>query len=177
MDNRAAIAIATSVGERADASRLRYELWIGSSIQEENGLVGASSIPEIHAFDSAIALDVGLCGEVPGTKAENHPSKLGAGPIIVHQDSSTNYSHRMSMALVNAGKEAGIPTQQAVFQNYGSDGAALIRRGIETVLLTFPTRYTHSPNEMVTERDLVHCVDLILAFLEREPLPARWQGR
>jgi putative aminopeptidase FrvX len=177
MDNRAALAIATSVGERAELAKLKYELWIGSSVQEENGLLGASSIPEIHPFDVGIALDVGLCGEVPGTKNESHPSKLGHGPIIVHQDSSVHYSHRLAMAFVEAGKANDIPTQQAVFQNYGSDGAELIRRGIETLLLTFPTRYTHSPNEMVTERDLVHCVDLILAFLERDPLPARWQGR
>jgi endoglucanase len=177
MDNRAALAIATSVGERVDVAKLRYQLWIGSTVQEENGLLGASSIAEIHSFEAAINLDVGLCGEVPGTKAESHPAKLGAGPIVVHQDASVHYSHRMSMALIEAGKAAGIPTQQAVFQNYGSDGAELIRRGIETVLLAFPTRYTHSPNEMVTEKDLVRCVDLILAFLERDPLPPRWAGR
>lgn len=177
MDNRAALAIAMSVGERADTSKLRYQLWIGSTVQEENGLLGASSIAEIHPFDAAINLDVGLCGEVPGTKPESHPSKLGAGPIVVHQDASVHYSHRMSMALIEAGTAAGIPTQQAVFQNYGSDGAELIRRGIETVLLAFPTRYTHSPNEMVMGQDLVYCVDLILAFLEREPLPPRWVRR
>ena len=49
-----------------------------------------------------------------------------------------------------------------------------MRRGIETVLLTMPTRYTHSPNEMVTEPELIQCVDLILAYLERDPLPPRW---
>ncbi|RIK46081.1 MAG: aminopeptidase [Chloroflexi bacterium] len=174
MDNRAAIAIATSVAERADTSRLQHELWVGSSIQEENGLIGASSFPDIHPFDFGVALDVGLCGDVPGTSSGNHPAVLGGGPLIVHQDSSTHYSHRMTMRFVETAAAEGIPVQQAVFQNYGSDGAALIRRGVETVLLTFPTRYTHSPNEMVTETELVQCVDLILAYLYREPLPARW---
>jgi endoglucanase len=174
MDNRAALAIATSVAERAVPGRLRYELWVGSTVQEENGLLGASSIPEIASFDFAINLDVGLCGDVPGTTEENHPAKLGGGPLLCHQDASTHYSHRMTMALVETARSVDIPVQQAVFQNYGSDGAELIRRGIETVLLTFPTRYTHSPNEMVMEGELVQCVDLILAFLEREPLPPRW---
>ncbi len=174
LDNRAALAIATSVAERVDRSRLRYQFWIGSTIQEENGLLGASSIIESHPFDYAIALDVGLCGDVPGTTEVNHPSELRKGPIIVHQDSSVNYSQRMTMALVNTARDAGIAIQQAVYQNYGSDGAELIRRGVETVLLTMPTRYTHSPNEMVTEPELEACADLILAFLEREPLPARW---
>jgi tetrahedral aminopeptidase len=174
MDNRAALAIATSVAERADASKLKHELWVGSTVQEENGLLGASSIPDVHPFDFAINLDVGLCGDVPGTSPENHPAQLGGGPILVHQDSSVHYSHRMTMALADTAKTSNIPVQHAVFQNYGSDGAELIRRGVETVLLTMPTRYTHSPNEMVTERELVQCVDLILAYLERDPLPARW---
>jgi putative aminopeptidase FrvX len=174
MDNRAALAIATSVAERADVASLRHELWVGSTVQEENGVIGASSIADFHAFNFAIALDVGLCGDVPGTSPDNHPAKLGGGPLLVHQDASAHYSHRMTMALVDAATSARIPVQQAVFQNYGSDGSALIRRGIETALLTFPTRYTHSPNEMVTERELTQCVDLILAYAQRDPLPPRW---
>ena len=44
--------------------------------------------------------------------------------------------------------------QPAIFQNFASDGEAFIRRGVETALVAFPTRYTHSPFEMVDERDL-----------------------
>jgi tetrahedral aminopeptidase len=174
MDNRAVLSVITSLAERVDTSKLKYQLWIGSSVQEENGLIGASSIVETHPFRFGIALDVGLCGDVPGTTKANHPAQLRQGPIIVHQDSSVNYSRRMAMALVETASDAGIGIQQAVFQNYGSDGAELTRRGVESILLTVPTRYTHSPNEMVTEPDLVACVDLILAFLERDPLPPRW---
>jgi tetrahedral aminopeptidase len=60
-----------------------------------------------------------------------------------------------------------IPTQRAIFQNYGSDGAELLRRGVETALLTYPTRYTHSPIETVDEADLIHTVDLLVAFVLR----------
>lgn len=174
MDNRAALSICTAVLERADPAKLKHELWVGSTVQEENGLLGASSIPDIHPFEYAINLDVGLCGEVPGTSDGNHPAKLRGGPIIVHQDSSVHYSRRMTMAMAETAAAEGIPIQHAVFQNYGSDGAELIRRGVETVLLTMPTRYTHSPNEMVTERELEQCVELILAYAAREPLGPRW---
>ena len=177
MDNRAALAIATAVGERARAETLRYELWIGSSVQEENGLLGAASVAATERFDYGIALDVGLCGDVPGTNPARHPSRLGDGPIVVHSDTFAHYSPRVSRALVETARAAGLPVQQAVFQNYGSDGAELIRHGVETGLIAFPTRYTHSPNEMVTLEDLERTVDLILAFLEREPLSPRWDGR
>lgn len=96
MDNRAALAIATAVGERAPLDALRYQLWLGSTVQEENGLIGAASIPEMGHFDAAIALDVGLCGDVPGTSPERHPARLGAGPIVVYQDASVHYSQRLA---------------------------------------------------------------------------------
>ena len=168
MDDRAALAIATAVGERlAGRDELPFELWLVSTVQEENGLLGASSLADELDLDLAIALDVGLTGDIPGPDARDFPSRLGAGPIVVYQDASCHYSRRLSDDLVEAARREQIPVQRAIFQHYGSDGAALIRRGIETALLTYPTRYTHSPIETVDETDIAHAVDLLAAFLTR----------
>ena len=176
MDDRAALAIATAAGERLAARPdLACELWLASTVQEENGLLGASSVADEIALDLAIALDVGLTGDIPGPDKRDFPARLGAGPIVVYQDASCHYSRRLSDALLAAAKRENIPVQRAVFQNYGSDGAALIRRGIETALLTYPTRYTHSPVETVDERDLERCVDLLVALLTSDALPSRGQ--
>ncbi len=86
---------------------------------------------------------------------------------MVYQDSTCHYSRRLSDALVETARAESIPVQRAVFQNYGSDGAALIRRGIDTALLAYPTRYTHSPIETVDEADVRHAVDLLVAFARR----------
>ena len=170
MDDRAALAIATAVGERlAGRDDLPFELWLASTVQEENGLLGAASLADEQPFDCAIALDVGLTGDIPGPDERDFPSKLGAGPIVVYQDASAHYSRRLSDDLVAVAKSNGIPIQTAIFQNYGSDGAALIRRGVETALLTYPTRYTHSPIETVAESDLAHTVDLLVAFITSPP--------
>lgn len=166
MDDRAALAIATAAGERlANRDDLAYELWLVSTVQEENGLLGASSVPDDVPLDKAIALDVGLTGDIPGPDKRDFPCRLGGGPMVVYQDASCHYSRRLSDGLLAAAQRAAIPVQRAIFQNYGSDGAALIRRGIETALLTYPTRYTHSPIETVDERDLEQSVDLLVAFL------------
>lgn len=165
MDDRAALAIATLAGEQLHGrDDLGYELWLASAVQEEHGLMGASSLVDAQPFDRAIALDVGLTGDIPGTDRRDFPCKLGAGPMLVHQDASANYSGRMIRELVAVAEQADIPVQQAIFQNYGSDGAALMRRGVETALLTYPTRYTHSAIEMIDERDVAWCVDLLVAF-------------
>jgi endoglucanase len=165
MDDRAALAIATAAGERlANGSSLGYEVWLGSTVQEENGLIGAASLMDELDVDLCINLDVGLTGDIPGPDKRDFPSKLGSGPIVVHQDMTAHYSRRLTEALVTTARTCAIPIQPAIFQNYGSDGAALLRRGVEVALLTYPTRYTHSPIETVDERDLVSCVDLLVSF-------------
>jgi endoglucanase len=165
MDDRAALAIATAAGERlAGRDDLTHEVWLVSTVQEENGLIGAASVYDELRPELCLNLDVGLTGDIPGPSETDFPCKLGAGPMVVYQDSSCHYSRRLSNQLVELARARQIPVQQAIFQNYGSDGASLLRRGVETALLTYPTRYTHSPIETVDEGDLERCVELIVAF-------------
>ncbi|MFN8590164.1 MAG: M20/M25/M40 family metallo-hydrolase [Thermomicrobiales bacterium] len=171
MDDRAAIAIATEVGAQlAGQDDLPFEVWLVSTVQEENGLLGASSLADDLQLDAAIALDVGLVGDIPGVDKLDFPSKLGGGPMIVYQDAMCHYSRRLSDALVEVAEENDIPVQLAVFQHFGSDGAALIKRGIDSALLAYPTRYTHSPFETVDENDLLNSVALLVAFVRRGPV-------
>jgi endoglucanase len=166
MDDRVALAIATLAGERLfGRDDLRFEVWIASSVQEENGLIGAASLFDTVPFDRCIALDVGLTGDIPGVDSRNFTSKVGDGPVVVYSDSSVHYSWDFCQELVAIGQANSIPVQRGVFQNYGSDGAALFRRGAATALLAYPTRYTHSPIETVDERDIEATVDLIVAYV------------
>ena len=169
MDDRVALAIATIVGERlASEGSLAYEVWLASTVQEENGLIGAASLVDEQRFQRAIALDVGLTGDIPGTDPRDFPAKLGHGPVVVYHDGSCAYSPGFSDEIVSAATAANLPVQQAVFQHYGSDGAALIRRGVETALIAYPTRYTHSPIETVDETDVMACCDLLTALLRNQ---------
>jgi endoglucanase len=81
-----------------------------------------------------------------------------------------HYSRRLSDALIEVAHRNAIPVQPAVFQHFGSDGAALIRRGVDSALLTYPTRYTHSPFETVDESDLEQAVALLVAFVTQGPV-------
>lgn len=171
MDDRAALAIATAVGEHlAGRDDLPFELWLASTVQEENGLLGASSLADELRLDTAIALDVGMVGDIPGVDKRDWPSRLGAGPIVVYQDANAHYSRRLSDHLVDVARQHNIPVQRAVFQHFGSDGAVLIKRGVDSALLAYPTRYTHSPFETVDESDLDQSVELLVAFVENGPV-------
>lgn len=116
MDDRAALAIATLAGERwAGRNDLAYEVWLGSTVQEENGLLGASGLVDELSFDIGIALDVGLTGDVPGPDSRDFPARLGAGPIVVYQDATCHYSCRLSDRLVSLARRNEWPVQRAVF--------------------------------------------------------------
>jgi endoglucanase len=91
--------------------------------------------------------------------------------MIVYQDAMCHYSRRLSDTLLAVACHQDIPVQRAVFQYFGSDGAALIRRGVDSALLAYPTRYTHSPFETVDESDLEHAVALLVAFVKHGPVP------
>jgi endoglucanase len=173
MDDRGGLAITCALLDAVSKEDLAYDLSVASTVQEETGLVGAASLIDHADYDLAIALDVGLCGDVPGVDRLDVSPALGAGPTIVYKDSGVHYSRRLSDHLLDLAADAGIPTQPAIFQNFASDGEAFIRRGVETALIAFPTRYTHSPFEMVDERDLAHCVKLLTAFVTSAPCPER----
>lgn len=164
MDDRGGLAIICALLETLDTADLAYDLSVASTVQEETGLVGAASLLDHADYDLAIALDVGLCGDVPGVDRLDVTPALGAGPTIVYKDSGVHYSRRLSDHLIDLAVSEGMTVQPAIFQNFASDGEAFIRRGVETALLAFPTRYTHSPFEMVDEQDLNECVQLLAAF-------------
>jgi endoglucanase len=165
MDDRGALAIMTALLDELDPAALTCALYFVSTVQEETGLEGAHSIAREVDVDAAIALDVGLSGDVPSVDMQDIPVRLGDGPVLVHQDSEIHYSRHVTDRLIATAQASGIPVQHAVFQSYASDGAAFIRQGIPTALVAFPTRYTHSPFETIDEDDLVRTVDLLKAYV------------
>ena len=167
MDDRVCLAIMERLLHELDRERLAYDLVLVSTVQEEIGLVGAESAAEQAGCETAIALDVGLAGDVPGVDPRHVSARLGGGPTIVHKDLS-NYSRPLTLALMKAARDAGIPVQPAVFNYYGSDGGAFTRHGLQAGLVVVPTRYTHSPFEMVHLGDVDLTVQLLKQFLTHD---------
>jgi endoglucanase len=172
MDNRAGLAIMDALVDAADARELQCELWLAATVQEENGLHGARAFAQAERFDAAIALDVGLVGDIPAVKEREHPARLGAGPIAVHRDSGIVYDRILTQHLLGLAREIGIAAQDGLFAGYGSDGLALAELGWPTALLTIPTRYTHTAFETVHPRDLDATLALVHALVTTA-LPGR----
>lgn len=173
IDDRVALALMTHLLIDLDRSRLCYDLTLAATVQEEIGLVGATSLGGPESYDLAIAVDNGPIGDYPGIDEREMPVRLGAGPTLVYKDSYTHYDRRVINQLIDVAAGHDIPVQESIFPGFGSDGGALIRAGIPTALLGIATRYTHSPFEMCDARDVTGALDLLRAFVTSpaEPLP------
>ena len=170
MDNRVGLAVLDLLLDRMDEDRLMYDVYLGSSVQEEIGLIGAHSINRGIGATWAVSIDVGLSGDVPGVDPLDVPVRLGAGPCLIHKDLYA-YSRVLNEHLRRVAGEAELPLQQAALALFGSDSGALVREGVAASLLGVPTRYTHSPFETVHEADVHATVDLLDALLTRPSPP------
>ncbi|MCY4106055.1 MAG: M42 family peptidase [Chloroflexi bacterium] len=168
MDNRVSLALLEALLPRLEPSRLRYDLYIGSSVMEEGGLYGAHSVQSEVACEYAIAIDTGLSGDAPGVDPRDVPTRLGGGPTLIHKD-LYGYSFRLNNAIRDAAAAAGLPLQHTVHGFYGTDSGALLQKGVAASAIGVPTRYTHSPFETLHADDLEATLELLLAILYAQP--------
>jgi tetrahedral aminopeptidase len=169
LDDRVPLAVITEVLRRVPPAERGWELTLACTVQEEVGLIGASALVAREQFDAAIAVEIGLAGDVPGLGETTMPLRLGGGPVLVHKDAMVHYDHALTASLERAAAAQGIAIQHAVFGSFGSDGSALMRADVPTALVAFPARYTHSPFETGHLGDIEALVEWLCAFVRRGP--------
>ncbi len=169
MDDRICLCVIELLLEAVAGRELTCELFVAATVQEENGLHGARALARARRFDRIIALDVGLVGDIPTVGAKNYECLLGAGPILAHKDALVAYDHDLTWALADCADAVGVPWQHGVFAGYGSDGLAFVEEGMRTALVGVPTRYTHSPFEMIDPHDVDSTAQLLTGFVSVAP--------
>ena len=138
--------------------------------QEEISWTGGGARTSATSLDPAAAIVVDV------THATDHPDvekkefgdlRLGGGPVL-SRGSAVNAA---IFDVLHATAEAeNIPFTIAAAPGYtGTDADAIhtAHRGIATGLVSIPSRYMHSPNEMVDLRDLENAARLLAGFARR----------
>jgi len=145
-----------------------HDLYFVFSVQEEVGLRGARTSAYGIDPDMAIAVDVTGTGDKP----ESRPMavSLGKGPAVKVKDSGMIAHPAVRDLMVQRAKEADIPYQLEILERGSTDAAAmqLVRAGVPAGCLSIPTRYLHTPSEMVDEEDVENSVKLLLEILRKE---------
>jgi len=150
----------------ARKGKLRVAVWSVSTVQEEIGLRGAQT--SAYGVDPhvGIAVDVGFTSDYPGIdKKKAGECKMGQGPIIAR---GPNINPVVFSGLEHVAKVRKIPHQfQAEPRGTGTDANAmqLNRAGVATGLVSVPNRYMHSPNEVVSLKDVDNCIRLLTEYI------------
>ena len=96
MDNRLLLCAVDLLLERIEPSSLTCTLVVAATVHEEGGLHGAYALSHGQDFDFAIALDIGLVGDIPFVSSNEYETRLGDGPILVHKDGRIAYDHSLT---------------------------------------------------------------------------------
>ncbi len=166
LDDRSGCAVLLSILNDLQDEEFAGEVTFLFTVQEEVGLRGAQAAINKLEVDAAIAIDTTAVSDTP-EDIMDQSLKLGAGTGIKVMDFSLIVQRTMKEKLLELAKKHTIAYQLEVFPGIGTDGGAiaLADKGIPTGVLSIPSRYTHSPVEVVSMQDLEATKDLAKAFL------------
>jgi len=165
-DNRAGVACALYALRLLAAWEVDVRLHLVGTVQEEVGLKGARTAAFHIEPDVALAVDTTIPGDHPGITKREACVELGKGPVVNVVEASGRglVAHPQAIKwLKECAEKNSIPLQLDVFEAGMTDGAAiyLTRGGIPTGTLSIPTRYIHSPVEVVDLRDVMNASNLL----------------
>jgi endoglucanase len=139
------------------------------TVMEEVGTRGARAIPAEMVGDIAIILEGAPADDTPGQSALCRQGVVGKGVQVRLFDPTHITPPALADFVLHTAAEAGIPHQAAVRRTGGTDAAACYAhwQGTPTIVLSTPTRYIHSHNGIIDDRDLCACCDLVCAIVRQ----------
>jgi len=166
MDDRIGCVVQVEAAKRLKDSP--NEVYFVFTVQEELGCRGAGTAAYAIEPDIAIALDVTRTGDTP--EANTMEVSLGKGAAIKIKDSGIVVPPKVRQLLVDTAKENDIPYQMEVLDGGATDASSIekSRGGVPSGVISIPSRYVHSPSEMVDMGDVEACVKLLTATLEKD---------
>jgi endoglucanase len=166
-DNRAGAFVVVETLRRLKGRALKVGVYGVTTVQEEIGLRGATTSAYSVNPHVGIALDVGFATDCPGMDSRRIGiCSLGKGPQL-HR--GPNINPILGDRLEETAKKAKIPVQIGAEPRATPTDANVIqlsRGGVAAALISIPTRYIHSPVEMLSLDDLDAASRLLAAFLE-----------
>lgn len=166
VDDRAGCAILLDVLERIKRKSLPIRIAIVWSVQEEIGLRGAKAVAFNLRPDYVFAVDTMTTTDAPMTEETYEKVEVGGGPALRMFDSVAIASPKLRKLVEEVAKDAKLPLQYGTGGG-STDGAAIQETGSLMMPLGIVMRYTHSPTEIGSMRDMDNMVKLIVKIIER----------
>lgn len=163
LDDRSGVAVL--IETLRQLTKTPHCIYFVFSVQEEVGLRGATTAAFGLDPDLALAVDVTRVGDTP--KGNKMAVSLGKGPAIKVRDSGMLSDPRVVNWMVRTAEGANLPYQLEVLEGGTTDARAMqiTRAGVPAGCLSIPTRYLHSPSEMIDYEDIQNAVRLMVELL------------
>jgi putative aminopeptidase FrvX len=163
MDDRIGCAVLIETLRSLKASP--HELYFVFTTQEEVGTRGATTSAFGIDPDLGLSVDVTLTGDTP--KSTPMAVSLGKGPAVKVKDSGMLSDPRIVDWMCATAEKKHIPYQREVLVGGSTDARAIqmTRSGVPAGCLSIPSRYVHTPSEMVDYEDVQNSVKLLVALL------------
>ncbi len=165
MDDKSGAFVVLEAARLLSQMKVKAEIHAVATVQEEIGLRGSAT--STYAVDPqvGIAVDVTFATDFPSMDKKSGEVIVGKGPVISR---GPNINPQLFDLLVKAAKKKKIP-YQIVGEPRGTGTDAnrmqLTRAGVATGLVSIPTRYLHSPCEILSQDDLEKAARLIAETL------------
>lgn len=169
-DNRVGAFVVTEAFRRVAGKPLPVEIHLVASVQEELGLVGATTAAYAIRPHAGICVDVGFASDTPGNDNKLVGDvALGKGPIICY---GPTYHPVLRGHIEKTAAAQAIACQRQVRSRGSSTNAWAMRQagvGAAVALISVPLRYMHSAVETVSLSDVENSIRLLQASLETLP--------
>jgi tetrahedral aminopeptidase len=164
-DNKVGVYIVGLLLKELAGEKIAANVYSVSSVQEEVGLRGARTSAFGIDPHVGIAIDVTHATDYPGmNKNQLGDVALEKGPTIAV---GANINPKVFELLKKAGDNAKVKYQiEAAPRGTGTDANAIQvnRSGVAAGLISIPNRYMHTPNEVISFKDLDGAVKLLSEF-------------
>ena len=162
-DNRAGVYCMIEAMKRLAADKPACTVQGIGTVQEEVGTRGARAMEKLP--DLVIVLEGPPADDTFGQSGTCRQGVLGRGAQVRLFDPTNITPPRLGDYVLGLAAEQGIPCQATVRRTGGTDAAASYPQwhGTPAIVFGVPTRYIHSHNGILDDRDLDACVDLTCA--------------
>jgi len=163
-DDKAGCAVLIKALMETDFTKVKGDVYFVFSTMEEVGLRGAKVAVEEVKPDVALAVDTTAVSDT----LENVMDRtlfLGKGVGIKIMDFSLIASVPVRNKLVKCAENAGIKYQMEIFPGIGTDAGAFGQAGIPSGVISVPSRYAHSPVEVIDLDELNGAKELLKEFI------------
>jgi len=168
LDNRVGCALVVDALRRLSKTPHPNAVYGVATTMEEVGLRGAQTSVATVKPHVAIALDVGIAHDTPGSQGDGD-EKLGGGVGILVYDATLIPNVKLRNLAIDICEKQKIPYHLGTVERGGTDAGRfhIYDQGVPSLVIFIPTRYIHSHSTIMDRKDYDAAVKLLVELSKR----------